>query len=91
MTRPRTTAGKRNVQQRKREKAQASQQRRAARRLAGPQVDVTPVDTSEAELIDELARIHRAVETGALSPEEFEQRREEIRLQLEGIERGGES
>jgi len=91
MSRPRTTAGKRNVQQRKREKAQASQERRAARRLAGPQVDATPVEASEPELIDELARIHSAVETGAMAPEEFEQRRELIRLQLEQIERHGGS
>jgi hypothetical protein len=87
MSRPRPSASKRNIQQHKREKAQASQQRRAARRLAAPQVDATPVEASETELIEELARIHSSLETGTMSPEEFDQRREHIRLQLEQIER----
>lgn len=89
MTRPRTTAGKRNVQLHKREKAQAKKERRAARRLESPEVGTTGVEATETELIDELAALHRAVETAAITPEEFEQRRENIRLQLEQIERQG--
>lgn len=89
MSRPRTTAGKRNVQQHKREKAKAKQERRAARRLENPELDTTRVEATEAELIDELAAIHRAVEVATMSPEEFEIRREKIRLQLEQIERRG--
>ena len=88
MTRPRTTKGKRNVQQHKLEKRQAKQERKAARRLEGAELDTTTVGASEAELIDELASIHRAVEMNTMSPEEFETRREQIRLQLEQIERG---
>lgn len=87
MTRSRPTAGKRNIQQHKREKAKAKQERRAARRTEEPETEATPVEASEAELIDELAAIHRAVETAAMSSEDFEARREQIRLQLEQIAR----
>lgn len=87
MTRPRTTAGKRNVQQQKREKAKEKQERRAARRLEEPAAEEVPVRATEAELIEELAAIHRAVENAAMSSDEFESRREQIRLQLEQIER----
>ena len=87
MSRSRMTAGKRNVQQQKREKAQAKQERRAARRLEGEPLDATPVVASESELIEELAAIQRAVEAATMPLEEFEQRREHIRGQLEQIQR----
>lgn len=87
MTRPRTTAGKRNVQQHKREKAKEKQERRIARRLEAPDAEAIRVEASESELIEELAAIHRAVEMATMSPDEFESRREQIRLQLEQIER----
>lgn len=87
MTRPRTTAGKRNVQQHKREKAKEKQERRIARRLEAPDAEAIRVEASESELIEELAAIHRAVEMATMSPDEFESRREKIRLQLEQIER----
>jgi hypothetical protein len=87
VSRPRTTAGKRNVQQQKREKAEAKQQRRAARRAGDADVDAVPVRASEAELMAELAEIQRAVEGGTVSPEEFELRREQVREQLVQIER----
>jgi hypothetical protein len=48
---------------------------------------MSPVEASEPELLRELAAIHTAVEKATMSPEEFEQRREHIRLQLEEIER----
>jgi hypothetical protein len=89
LTRPRTTAGKRNVQQNKLEKARAKQLRRAARRQADPEVSAPTVEASESELLAELAEIHGDVETGAVSPQDFEQRRERIREQLEQIERLG--
>ena len=87
MSRSRMTAGKRNVQQHKREKAQAKQERRAARQLERAETSTNPVEASEADLLAELAAIHKAVEAATMSPEEFEQRREHIRLQLEEIER----
>jgi len=83
------TAGKRNVQQHKREKAQAKQARKAARQLKSAEVTTNPVEVSEDELLAELAAIHVALKTATMSPEEFEQRRELIRLQLEEIERHG--
>jgi len=88
VSRPRTTAGKRNVQQQKREKARAKQDRRAAREEIAPAVPAVPLDVGEAELIDELAAIHRMAEDGTVTPEEFELRRELIRQQLEQIDRG---
>jgi hypothetical protein len=89
MTRPRTTIGKRNVEQQKREKARAKEERRAARQSAEPEESTEPVDMSEAELIEELAKLHGAVEAGQMSLEESEERREHIRKQLEQIERLG--
>jgi len=86
MSRARTTIGKRNVQQQKREKAQAKQERKAARRAESPETGPEPT-ASEQELIDALAGLHGAVENGAISHEEFEQRREQIRVQLEQLER----
>jgi hypothetical protein len=81
----RTTAGKRNLQQQKREKAQAKEARRAARRAAEPDASVLPGD-SEAELIEQLASLQRAAESGEVSDQEFDERRERIRKQLEQIE-----
>jgi hypothetical protein len=87
VTRPRTTKGKRNVQQHKLEKRQAKQERKAARRLESSELDTATVDASEAELIDRLAALHAAVEAAAISQEEFESRRELIRLQLDQLAR----
>ncbi len=85
MTRPRTTAGKRNVQQQKHEKALAKKERRAARRAAPPDTGAVDVSMSESELIDEMARLHGAVETGRISLHEFEERREDVRKQLQQL------
>lgn len=84
MTRPRTTIGKRNVQQMKRERAQAKQERRAARREA-PDVSAVLVEDSESDLIEELAGLSKALEAGELSPSEFEERRERVRAKLEQV------
>jgi 16S rRNA G1207 methylase RsmC len=82
----RPTAGKRNLQQQKREKAQAKIARKAARRAADPDTSLVPVDASEAELMQQLADLHHAAEAGQVSAQEFEERREHIRKQLEQIE-----
>lgn len=84
MTKPRTTIGKRNVQQMKREKAQAKQERRAARKAA-PDASRELVEVSEGELIEELADLSKALEAGELSPAEFEERRERVRAKLEQV------
>jgi ribosomal protein S13 len=82
----RPTAGKRNLQQQKREKAQAKVARKAARRAAGALTTIVPVEATEAELIEQLANLHRAAEAGELTAQEFEEGREHIRKQLEQIE-----
>ena len=85
------TAGKRNVQQLKREKAQAKQARREARRAAPEDnPEAPPVTATEAELIEQLAAIHTALESGDLAPQGFEEQRERIRKALEQIERTGQ-
>ena len=89
MSRPRMTAGKRSVQQVKREKAKAKQERRGAR-AAAPEPSVELPKASEAELIEHLASIHGALEAGEISPQVFEEQRERIRLVLEEIERAGQ-
>lgn len=89
MARPRPTASKRNVQQHKRERAKEKQERRHARRLEAPTTDTIQVEATEAELIEQLAALHKAVEAATISPDEFENRREKVRLQLEQIDRNG--
>ena len=84
MTKARTTIGKRNIQQMKREKAKAKQERRAARKAA-PETDAVPVEVSEGELIEELAGLAMSLESGELSPAEFELRRERVRAKLEQV------
>jgi hypothetical protein len=91
MTRQRTTVGKRNIQQQKHEKARAKEERRAARRAASSEPGSVDVSMSESELIDELAKLHGAVESGHLSLQEFEERREDIRRQLQQLGDGSSS
>jgi hypothetical protein len=81
----RPTAGKRNLQQQKREKAQAKIARKAARRAVDPDEALVPVEGSEAELIQQLADLHHAAQAGEVSAQDFEERRENIRKQLEQI------
>ena len=88
MTRQRTTVGKRNVQQQKLEKAQAKRQRREARRAAGPDPDVKPIAKTESELIEALAALQEDIESGRVSLQQFEERREEIRNQLQQLGEG---
>jgi hypothetical protein len=85
MTRQRTTAGKRNVQQQKHEKALAKQERRAARRATPPDTGAVDVSMSESELIEEMAKLHGAVESGRMSLQEFDERREDVRKQLQQL------
>jgi hypothetical protein len=82
----RPTAGKRSVQQHKREKAQAKVARKASRRAAESDATPVPVEATEAELIEQLADLQRAAESREVSAQEFEERREQIRKQLEQIE-----
>ena len=76
-----SSAGKRERERQKLEKAQAKAERRAARQAADPQPDDGTPSRSEAEVIDELGALHRAYEAGEVSLEDFEERRD--RLQAE--------
>jgi len=86
VSRPRSTYGKRQREQEKREKAQAKAERRVARHTLDQDETVEPVEASESQLIDELATLHGAFEAGNVPLGEFEERRDNIRTQLERIQ-----
>lgn len=80
-----SSVGKRQREQQKLEQAQAKAKRKAARREAAPESVVAPSQRSEADLIDDLGTLHRALEAGNVSPEEFELDRDRIQAQLEQL------
>ncbi len=80
-----SSVGKRQRERQKMEQAQAKAERKAARRAAALEPVVVQPTGSEAELIEDLAALHRALEGSELSPEEFEARRNEIQTQLEQL------
>lgn len=86
MAKSKTTSGKRLRQERQRVKAQAKLERRAERRQVAAEESPEPVESTESELIDELAGLHRSLEAGELSLQDFEGRREHIRTQLEQLQ-----
>lgn len=79
------SVGKRQRERQKLEQAQAKAERRAARHAADIEPDVVRSHRSEAELIEDLAALHQALEAGELSTEEFEERRAGIQAQLEQL------
>lgn len=82
-----TSAGKRRREQEKLEKATAKAGRKAARR-AMPAAPVGPLSPlSESELIEDLGALHRALEAGDISPENFEERRDRLHAQFEQLYR----
>ena len=85
MSRSRTTAGKLQRQQQKQAKARTKLERREARHLVGPESAAAPSEVSESQLLEELAVLHRALESEQVSLQEFEDRRERIRIQLEQL------
>ena len=86
MSRSRMTSGKRQREQQKREKAQAKVQRHAARQDQEAEQVHEPVVATEAQLVEELAALHRALEADDIPHHEFEDRREQIRQQIERLE-----
>jgi hypothetical protein len=80
-----TSAGKRQREREKLDKARAKAERRATRQAADADADVAPELTShrsESELIDDLGALHRTFEAGDLSLEDFEERRNLLQAQL---------
>jgi len=80
-----SSAGKRQREQQKLEKARAKADRKAARQEAPEPVEV-PTGRTEPELIDDLRRLHEEHEAGEVSAEEFEERRDRIQAQLEQLQ-----
>lgn len=80
-----SSVGKRRRERQKLEQAQAKAERKAARRAADAEPAIVLSHRSEAELIEDLAALHRALETGEVSPEEFVERRDRIQAQLEQL------
>lgn len=85
MARSRTTVGKLQRDQAKREKAKAKAEDRAARREGRAQVS-TPATSSGGEnqeaLLEQFARLHEDLADGRISLDEFEVRQEELRSRL---------
>ena len=86
MSHARTSFGKLQRAQQKREKAKDKAERRATRQALEPEENPEPVLATEAELIDQLATLHQTFEAGGLPLSDFEERREHIRGQLERLQ-----
>jgi hypothetical protein len=82
-----SSAGKRLRERQKLERAQAKAERKAARVASGAEQAEVSSHRSESELIEELGALHRAFEAGDVSSQEFEERRDRIRVQLEQFSR----
>ena len=80
-----SSIGKRRREQQKLEQAQAKAERKAARQATGAKPAVVLSHQSEAELIEALEALHRALEDGEVSPEEFEEGRDRIQAQFERL------
>jgi hypothetical protein len=84
MARPRTTVGKLQRDQAKREKARAKQEDRLARRAERSEADETapaPAEDQEA-LLAQFARLHEDLADGRISIDEFESRQDDLRRRL---------
>jgi hypothetical protein len=77
-----SSAGKRERDRQKLEKAQAKAERKAARQAADAQGEAESSSRSESELIDELAALHRAFEAGEISVEVFEEKRDSLQAEF---------
>jgi hypothetical protein len=84
MARPRTTVGKLQRDQAKREKARAKQEDRLARRADrgdGDRPGPAPEEDQEA-LLEQFARLHEDLADGRISLDEFESRQDDLRRRL---------
>ncbi|HET9732187.1 MAG TPA: hypothetical protein VFP54_05880 [Acidimicrobiales bacterium] len=80
-----SSVGKRQRERQKLERAQAKAERKAARNTDDGEPTVVLSNRSEAELIEDLGALHRALEAGQVSLEEFEERRDGIQAQFERL------
>jgi hypothetical protein len=84
MARPRTTVGKLQRDQAKREKAKAKQEDRLARRAERGDADgphAAPEEDQEA-LLEQFAHLHEDLADGRISLDEFESRQDDLRRRL---------
>jgi hypothetical protein len=82
MARPRTTVGKLQRDQAKREKAQAKQEDKLARKAMGDTEEyVEPAEDQEA-LLASFARLHEDLADGRISLDDFETRQDELRRRM---------
>ena len=88
MSRRRTTYGKRERENVKREKVKAKSDRRVMRQASASDGDPEPLpEPNESELIEQLAELHRAFGAGDVGLDELEEQQELIREQLGRIQR----
>ena len=82
MANRRTTFGKLQRERDKKEKAVIKAERKAARLESKGEDRVEPVAGDQDALLDALADLHRRFEDGAISIDEFEERREQLTSRL---------
>ncbi|MGC8470932.1 MAG: hypothetical protein ACP5PM_01370 [Acidimicrobiales bacterium] len=82
MARPRTTVGKLQRDQAKREKAKAKQEDRLARRQERGETARPAPDEDQEALLEQFARLHEDLADGRISLDEFESRQDDLRRRL---------
>lgn len=82
-----SSAGKYQRERQRRERAQAKAERKVARQATGVEEIDGHSPRSETELIDDLGSLQRTFEAGTISADDFEERRDRIRAQLERLSR----
>ncbi len=84
MARPRTTVGKLQRDQAKREKAKAKQEDRQARRAERGDAEggLPAPDEDQEALLEQFARLHEDLADGRISLDEFESRQDDLRRRL---------
>ncbi|MDA8314609.1 MAG: hypothetical protein M0010_05470 [Actinomycetota bacterium] len=82
MARPRTTVGKLQRDQAKREKAKAKQEDRLARRQERGETTPPAPDEDQEALLEQFARLHEDLADGRISLDEFESRQDDLRRRL---------
>jgi hypothetical protein len=80
----RSTFAKLQREREKKEKAVAKADRRAQQAAAPPEpAPAKPHPDNEAQILAGLAELHAAYEAGSISMDEFEDRRDQLRRQLQ--------
>ena len=82
MARPRTTVGKLQRDQAKREKAKAKQEDRLARRQERGESSLSGPEEDQEALLEQFARLHEDLADGRISLDEFESRQDDLRRRL---------